>query len=158
MSQQSVLPALLPSRPSLTLLRLHHLSSLTVFLHHTPPSSPDTPPFICISCSYISPPCCRWCSPDPSGPGVPDGLTGPRFSADPSAADPLLPQTPGGLRVRWGVGWEGTRFSNKMRGRGQERDRGLREACITAKPVIYCISSSNSLCLLFFFFLLFSVV
>lgn len=40
---------------------------------------------------------------------------------------------------------EGTRISGKMRGRGQERDRGLVENCVTAEPVIYCISSSNSL-------------
>lgn len=34
--------------------------------------------------------------PRPSGRGVPDGLAGGRFRTDPSAADPVLPQTPGG--------------------------------------------------------------
>ncbi len=34
--------------------------------------------------------------PRPSGRGVPDGLAGRRFRTDPSAADLVLPQTPGG--------------------------------------------------------------
>lgn len=36
--------------------------------------------------------------PRPSGRGVPDGLAGRRLRTDPSAADPVLPQTPGGPR------------------------------------------------------------
>lgn len=48
--------------------------------------------------TFISSPPSWWWSrgPRPCGRGVPDGLAGRRFRTDPSAADPVLPQPPGG--------------------------------------------------------------
>lgn len=65
--------------------------------------------------------------PRPAGCGVPDGLAGRGFTTDPSAADPVLPQTPGG--------WERTHVS-----RWEAEDRRTGENCVTAEPVIYGIS------------------
>lgn len=75
--------------------------------------------------------------PRPGASRFPDGLADARFRTDLSAADSVLPQTPGRMRI--------TRVSCEMRSWGQERDRGLWENCITAEPVTYCISFSNSL-------------
>lgn len=88
-----------PSSPSF--LIYYHLSlslSSLPHLHYLPPSSR----FSLSSASFAlylptSLPSWWWSrSPRPSGRGVPDGLAGRRFRTDPSAADPVLPQTPGG--------------------------------------------------------------
>lgn len=153
MSQQSVLPALLqkavpplfPSSPSF--LICYHLSlslSSLPHLHYPPPS------FICIFCSYISSLPSWWWSRGPDlvvlGFQMVWLADGSELTSRQLILSYLKPP---------GVLWEGRHFSSKLRGRGQERDRGLWENCITAEPVIYCISSSNSLRLGFFLVLFF---
>lgn len=83
--------------------------------------------------------------------GLPDGSAGRSFKTDPSAADPVLPRHPqGGLRRKR------RHFQSRMGDRGQKEKRmsggeRLMKDCITGKPVIYCITSSNCLKLNFFF-------
>lgn len=91
-----------PSSPSF--LICYHLSlslSSLPHLHYPPPSS------LLLSLSLSSASFSLYLRllaaflvveprPRPSGRGVPDGLAGRRFTTDPSAADPVLPQTPGG--------------------------------------------------------------
>lgn len=79
-ASSSLSPALLAA----SLSHLHLFRSLSTFLPtYLPTSLPSW-----------------WWSrgPGPSGRGVPDGLAGRRFRADPSAADPVPPQTPRGPR------------------------------------------------------------
>lgn len=122
-------------------LHLHHFSSITIFLSHFPlclifiiPLAPRR--FSLSSASFslylrflaafleVEP----W--PRPSGRRVPDGLAGRSFRTDPSTADPVLPQTPGGPG--------GNTYLKQVE--SQRTGEG-----VTAEPVFYCISSSNRL-------------
>lgn len=130
-----------PSSPSF--LIYYHLSlSLSSLPHlHYPPPSSALLSLICIFCSLPTfPRCLR------GGGAAAQTLVVVGFQMVWLAEGSEL--TPQQLILSYlkpqGV-WEGTRISGKMRGRGQERDRGLVENCVTAEPVIYCISSSNSL-------------
>lgn len=97
------------TRPSLISLHLHHFSSINVLLSHFPhclifiiplPLSPSLPRPLS---SASSAPTLLQCLPGGAaaawtciGPEVPDGLAGRGFRTDPSAADRIPPQTPGG--------------------------------------------------------------
>lgn len=149
-------------KPSLPyFLHLHRFSSVTIFLSHFPlclifiiplPPCRISPSlsFICIFCSYISSLPSWWWSRGPDlvvlGFQMVWLADGSELTSRQLILSYLKPP---------GVLWEGRHFSSKLRGRGQERDRGLWENCITAEPVIYCISSSNSLRLGFFLVLFF---
>lgn len=155
MSQQSVLPALLqkavpPLFPFISIIS-HLLPSFSLtFLFASSSLSPFPPcrispslSFICIFCSYISSLPSWWWSLVVLGFQMVWLAESSELTSRQLILSYLKPP---------GVLWEGRHFSSKLRGRGQERDRGLLENYITAEPVIYCISSSSSLRLFFFCF------
>lgn len=77
-------------------------------------------------------------APGPSGRGVPDGLAGQKVPSWPLGSWSCPTSNPRGVRGREHV--------SHARREAEDRDQGGREEnCVTAEPVIYCISSSNSL-------------